>query len=642
MAQSNLLKQIAAFILINGLFLIYGFDLKQRNPEELFLSDQSFQELKNYEKHFGRDDLTFVAGLNDKTQESLKTSIEKIQGEFVSLEMLFPHHAVFKLPTLPDEEKFSFFQSLSELDPDLRFAGMSYTNAALAGMSLRIQHVLFPIIFVVMFICLFFIFYDLPTTLYLFITSFVGVSVGLALVKLFFSYSSILTALTPLVSFILTLATQLHTVFGLEVYQNKKDFFHYKLTPLLIMMGTTIIGFLGLMTSELESIRQFGLVTAIALTITWGLNLLFLSRTSLNFKIPTSRILYKIKRPGFNPILGIFIPLFLLALGFFSLSRMPILVEALFFFPKNHPVRIGHEEITKNLGGTSQIELVLEKNDQSELSFEDFKQISTIEKQLQTRFEGIKFLSINELIETANFLYSQNRRLPEDRVAYLIMKNRLPKILKNSLGSDHAYKISFLTKALSNQEREDLAAKLKNELSALPQNFSYKITGLNHLLLQSQSTLVTTLIKSLLSSFLLIALIFSFFARNIKEIVTFSLISLSAIFGGLFVMDLFGFTLNVASIMTLSISIGLVDDSTIHLIYANKHGESEDVIRRSCLIPMMLSHFVLFISFCVLGFEPFVLIREFALGLVVMLTMGLLLDLFVLPMLEKNLRSLDP
>ncbi len=101
-------------------------------------------------------------------------------------------------------------------------------------------------------------------------------------------------------------------------------------------------------------------------------------------------------------------------------------------------------------------------------------------------------------------------------------------------------------------------------------------------------------------------------------------------------MKLFGLSLNVSSIMTLSISIGLVDDSTIHLLYAQKHGESDATIRRSCLIPMMLSHFVLLISFLLLGFESFVPIRQFSLGLVMMLTMGLMLDLFVLPLFTKT------
>lgn len=638
MAQSNiLLKQIAAFIVINGLFLAFGFNLKQKNPEELFLSDQSFQELKSYEKEFERDDLTFVAGLTESTVKIIQEQVEKISGEYVSLDLMLPHHALFKLPLLEDEEKFSFFQSLSAIDPNLRFAGMNYTNAHLAGMSLRIQKVLFPTIFVIMFICLLAIFRNLPTTLYLFLTSFVGVSVGLATVKFCFSYSTILTALTPLISFILTLATQLHTIFGLQVYKTKKDFFHYKLAPLLIMMGTTVIGFLGLVVSDLESIRQFGIATSITLTVAWAINLLVLTGFNLEFKIPESNFFSKIKRPGFYPRVGLFIPLLLLALGFFSLSKMPILVEAIFFFPKDHAIRLGHDEIARNLGGTPQIDLVIEKKDKSELSFEDLQAISSFEKQLAAKIPQIKLLTVNDLIETSNFIYSKNKILPAENNGYLLLKSRIPEMLRTTLVSDRAYKISLLSKAMSTEERNNLATTLQSEMTKLPANFLAKISGLNHLLLESQSTLVTTLIKSLLSSFILIALIFAFFSRNLKEVLIFSLISLSAIFGGLFLMNIFGFSLNVASIMTLSISIGLVDDSTIHLIYAQKHGESEDVIRRSCLIPMMLSHFVLFISFCVLGFEPFILIREFALGLVIMLSMGLLLDLFVLPMLSKKL-----
>lgn len=633
-------KQILAFLLLNALFLAFGFDLKQKNPEELFLSDESFQELKKVESEFGRDDLTFVAGLNDQSATILQNQVEKIEGEYVSLDLMLPHHALFKLPLLDDEQKFNFFQELSSIDSKLRFAGMNFTNAHLAGMSLRIQKILFPAIFGIMFFSLLLLFRNLPTTLYLFLTSFVGVSVGLATVKFFFGFSTILTSLTPLISFILTLATQVHTIFGLQVYKTKKDFFHYKLAPLLIMMGTTVIGFLGLILSDLESIRQFGAATSVTLIIAWSLNLLFLTSFNLDFKIPGNILRGKIKRPGFNPRLGLLIPVLLLGLGLVSLKRMPVLVEALFFFPKDHVIRVGHDQIAHDLGGTPQIDLVIERKDSGELSFENLQAISTYEKSLKTKIGKIKLLTLNDLVESANAIYAKNKILPAERNAYLALKSQVPQMLRSSLQSDHAYKISLLSEALTTEERSKLTIILKEEITKIPSGFQVKMSGLNHLLLESQSTLVSTLIKSLLSSFFLIALIFAFFSRNLKEVLLFSLISLSAIFGGLFFMELFGFSLNVASIMTLSISIGLVDDSTIHLIYAEKHLESEDVIRRSCLIPMMLSHFVLFISFCILGFEPFVLIREFALGLVIMLSMGLLLDLFVLPMLTA--KSHDP
>ncbi len=629
-------KQIIAFLIINLIFLAFGFNVKQQNPEELFLSDQSKTALQRYEKEFGSDNLTFVANSTPKAYLSMQEQIEKLGGEFVDLTTMMPGQAVFRLPPMDDEVRFNFLNQLSDQNKELAFAGMDYTNAHLAGMSIKIQKVLFPLIFAIMFLGLFFLLKNFTITVYLFLTSFVGVSVGLATLKLCFGYSSILTSLTPLVSFVLTLASQLHVVFGMQEYKKKKDFLHYKLVPILIMMVTTVIGFAGLIFSDLESIRQFGLSTTITLIVTWALNLLFLSNFQMNFHLPDFKFAHSLKRPNYRPGLGLTLALFLLGSGLYSLNHMPILVEALYFFPESHVVRSGQKTIEKNLGGIPQIDLMITKTDQTEISYEDSLVLAQYEDRLVKAGIPLKILSINQMVRKANEIYAGSATLPSDKNAYLVIKSRIPGLLRTGMQSEKAYKISFLATPMEHQKREEVIAQIQKELIHLPAQFKVELTGLNHLLLESQSYLVKTLVKSLMGSFLVIALLFAIFSRNLKEIFLFALISLSSIFGGLFLMKLFGFSLNVSSIMTLSISIGLVDDSTIHLLYAQKHGESETTIRRSCLIPMMLSHFVLLVSFLLLGFESFVPIRQFSLGLVMMLTMGLLLDLFVLPMLTKT------
>jgi predicted RND superfamily exporter protein len=629
-------KQILIFALINVLFLVYGFNLKQRNPEELFLSDQSLKELSLYESYFGKDDLTFVTGLDTNSEKEIENSVLEKNGEYISLSPIVAGSGILRLPDLDDEAKFNYFKTIQQNIPSLKLAGMDFTNAHLAGMSLKIQQILFPCIFAIMFTLLWIIFRNITIPLYLFLSSFLGVSIGLATTQYFYSYSTILTSLTPLVSFILTLASQLHVVFGIHVFKTKKEFLKHKMAPILIMMITTIIGFFSLIYSDLNSIRQFGLTATLTLTLTWGLNLLILKNIDLEFHIPKLTFLKKLSPPSYRPFYGYLIPILLFILGGVSLKTMPTLVEAILFFPQTHEVRIGHEEIQKKLGGTPQVDLVLTRIDQKNLEFEDYKIINQYENDLQRVLKDYQLLTSNRLIQNANFLYTQVNQIPEEKNAYFALKGRTPSLLQSSLVADQAYKISILSKALSQREREELLESLRNSFINLPKNYAIKFSGLNTLLLDSQVELVNTLLTSLMGSFALIALLFAFFSRNLKEIFHFSLISLSSIFGGLFLMKLCGFSLNVASIMTLSISIGLVDDSTIHLLYAQKHNETQEQIQNSCIVPMVLSHFVLFISFMLLGFEPFVVIREFALGLVAMLAMGLMLDLFVLPMITNK------
>jgi predicted RND superfamily exporter protein len=106
--------------------------------------------------------------------------------------------------------------------------------------------------------------------------------------------------------------------------------------------------------------------------------------------------------------------------------------------------------------------------------------------------------------------------------------------------------------------------------------------------------------------------------------------------GGILIMWFFGMTLNVSSIMTVSVSMGLVVDSTVHLLYAEKTNESVDSVFYSTIIPIILAHILLFFSFIFLCFESFTPIRDFSLGLIVLIFIGLFCDLYVLPLILKK------
>lgn len=627
-------KQIIIFFFLNLIFAVLGAGLKQKNPHELFLSDQSVEKLKIYESHFGKDQLVFVGSDDTNSIKSLEEKVLKEDGEFQSLSPLIPGHAIIKLNNRDDNERFQFFSSIESENKNLNFAGMSYTNAHLAGMSSKIQYILFPIIFSVMFLVILFFFRNFKITVYLFFASFLGVTVGMATIKSIYSYSTILTTLTPLVAFILTLANQLYVIFGLKIYPNKEEFFAHKLEPILIMMGTTLIGFSSLIWSDLISIRQFGVVTVITLSITWALNLILLKRLDVNFEINQMLFRKYFKRPSFRPILGLSIAVLLSSAGLYSLYKMPLLVEAILFFPKNHSISTGQKYITQKVGGTPQVDLVFSKKNGEELGFEDFKKIWPIEEKIKNI--NLKILSTNDLVKNINQHYSGQNQIPENKNAYFLLRSKIPQILSETLVVSDAYRISIISPPQSPDERKNMLSKLNEIIDQTPNDFNIDFSGLNFLLLESQNYLILTLLKSLLGSFILITLVFSFFSRNFKEIFIFALINLSSIFGGLLIMNLLGFSLNVSSVMTLSISIGLVVDSTIHLLYAERHKESEDKILNTCIIPMVLSQIVLFVSFTLLGFEAFVPIRQFALGLVAMISIGLFFDLYILPMILKQ------
>ena len=82
--------------------------------------------------------------------------------------------------------------------------------------------------------------------------------------------------------------------------------------------------------------------------------------------------------------------------------------------------------------------------------------------------------------------------------------------------------------------------------------------------------------------------------------------------------------------------MGLVVDSTIHLMHGKKMKETSEGIFKTSIIPIIISHILLFGAFSGLRLESFLPIKDFSLGLVILLFVGLLCDLLILPMISKD------
>lgn len=628
---------LIVLVILNALFLGHAIDLPQENPEELFLTDTNVRELHNLQKDFEQQDLVFVSGLNQETAQRFMEKVESLQGEFSSLDPLMPSHGVMSVPEMSDKEKFSFFRKLEESFPVLSFAGDSYTNAHLAGMSIRIQEYLFPAVFTVILLGLILLVRNLSACAYLFLSSLFGTGVGLTLVKLLYHHSTILTTLTPLIAFILTLGVQLHVVYGLARYQDFRDFESKKLRPIYLMMITTIIGFFSLITSDLTSIRQLAISTSLTLTITWGVLLIMARLLVPKFNVPLSKVLQREwKPPRKRLLLGHTILSVLLIMGTLALFKMPLLVEAIHFFPEDHVVQKGYRDITNGLGGTPQIDLVIKRRDKSPLTYNDFQKISSLEKRLKESLPGEKILSLNELIIFANQKYTGSSKLPDNEFAYQALAGRIPELLRHYMSSETAQRISLIAETPSVEKRKELLSKMQEHIFFLGPNYEVRTSGLTHLLLESQAGLIRSLIQSFMLSFLFVSLVFGLFSRDIKATLIFSFLNFASVMGGIAMMWVLGLTLNVSSVMTVSISMGMVVDSTIHLLYAEKLKESRNAVYQTIIVPIIISHILMFVAFAGLSAVSFVPIRDFSLGLIILLFVGLICDLLVLPLVADQ------
>lgn len=630
-------RVLSILVILNLAFLAFGINTQQENPEELFLSDASLKEFKELDLEFGNQQVIFVSGVNKDKVLDIIDYAESKNAEFSSLDPILPGAAVLNIPQMGDVDRFNFFSQFENKFNELKFAGDKYTNAHLGGMSIKIQKVLFPIVFALIFIGLIFLTRNFSVTLYLFLSSLLGVGVGLSVIKTIYHHSTILTTLTPLICFVLTLGVQLHVVYGFSTYRSLQVFLKKKIRPLLIMMITTLVGFLSLITSDLEAIRQLSITATLGLTITWAILLIILQIYPIDTNLKIPRLIErKLHIPKKSPVLGYGILVFLLIGGMVGLYKMPVIVEAIEFFSNEHQVQKGFQAIKNELGGTPQIELLIAKNDQSKFTYEDFLKIYEFEKALQVAFPENKFISINNLVSLINSKYSGNQNLPDNKFAFEMLHSKIPPALAKFQASEKIYRISYLSSIMSPDERKVLEKKLQASFKVLDPNYKIKVGGLTHLLLESQSHLVASLLKSFFLSFAVIILVFSFFSRNPKEIFIFGLLNFASILGGILFMAAFGMSLNVSSVMTVSISMGLVVDSTVHILFAERMNNSIEEMQITTYTPIVFAHILLFAAFLSLALESFIPIRDFSLGLIILLFVGLLCDLYVLPMISRE------
>ena len=98
-------------------------------------------------------------------------------------------------------------------------------------------------------------------------------------------------------------------------------------------------------------------------------------------------------------------------------------------------------------------------------------------------------------------------------------------------------------------------------------------------------------------------------------------------------MYIFGLSLNIATVMTFSISLGLIVDTSIHLVYHLRKNETFEQYFKTTLTPIIASSILLVFSFLIFGTYDFLPIREFGITLAIALVFGVIIGLLSVPTL---------
>ncbi len=517
-------------------------------------------------------------------------------------------------------------------------SGLPYLNYHISETTLDIKKIILPLLLTISFILIFLITQKLSLSFVIFMYPLSAIGTSLLTLKLFFNEANLLSNLAPMVNFVVVFCLVIHLYYSYKEFKDHREVVKHKFIPISFMLVTTLLGIASLSLSKVPAIRIFSQTSATSLFITAFFTLmtfkLFQNAIYSTDKKETKPILLPKKLRPSIVYTALIVPFLLFVLTY---NKLQIQVDALFFFPKESNVSKSIRLVEKSVIGTPILEIIIDNFLIGE-DYSNIQKISELESEIRDTLEEPPIIiSQTQAVKDANYIYTGERVLPSNKFAALTLLSKIPIVNDNK----EQYSVVLLSKAMSTLKYQQTLKRIVTILNN--RNISFRFTGSYYDLIQSQSEIISTLLKSFILSLLLITIFVSYFVRSITSIVTFLIINLIPPIVTLSIFALANISLNLATVMTFSVSFGLIVDSTIHVMYANKTNLSEIQKQISVFQPILISSLILFLSFMTFLIHSFSPIWQFGLSLSLTIFFGFIYDFYILPNIENvtNLSDTD-
>ena len=516
---------------------------------------------------------------------------------------------------------------------------------------------------------------DLPLTFI--VIFFSGLCAAVSLTILFWTggQMNLTMVMLPTLTFILGVSGSIHMV----NYYRKASTVGYGMMsadqsirdgayPVSLSSTTTAVGLLSLGTSSVVPIMLFGFYAACGIFASIGVLLLvlpsalyfFRGRISKRFSESgnltrrerksgvsrsTSILLNWVCRSHWAVVVPSLIGLTVLATGVFQLGAS---VKIQNRFAGRTKIIEDYEWLESNLGPLVPMEVVLHFNPENELTqWQKMRMVSSIETAIK------QTTAVNATLSVATFepYIPRGRRFVEkfERKSRLekwkreFHKFEDAKLVKVS-GEDSFWRISLRVAALNDIDYghflETVNQNVNNQLQHLGQpGVEAWLTGGIPLVYKAQHQILKDLMYSFLTAFLIITVILMFVLGSFRAGLVAMIPNIFpplVVFGA---MGWLGYSIEIGSVMTASVALGIAVDDTLHFLTWYRRGTTEGYSRYAsiryafdhCAKAMIDTSLI-----CGLGVLPFVFgvfmpTVKFALLLMIMLLTALLGDLVLLP-----------
>lgn len=431
--------------------------------------------------------------------------------------------------------------------------------------------------------------------------------------------------------------------------------------PTLLTLITTVVGFLSLLFSSIQPVRDFGVFTSIGVILAFILTYTHLPSLLFLF-LPKNIIAQHKKEKGGSVLLGRLLILTIRKRKLIFLISGIVLLSAGFGITKikvnnilledlNDKIRIKQDFVffDKHYCGVRPFELEIEVTEGSIWDYSNMKQLARVDSFISKEYEAGFLLSPAKIVaELYQSSYEDSLRYFPDEEEFLEISTLLRKNKKNKdlrkLASEDGKKVRITAKT---KDIGSLAIREHNENlmrfidTTISKKLQFTLTGAAHLLDRNNEYMVSNMTQGFLFSILIIAALTWLLHRSLKMVLVFFLPNIFPLIVIAGVMGYSGIELKAATSLIFSIAFGIATDDTIHFISRMKielnYGKSIlYALKRTYLEtgkPIVLTTFILlggFVSLTTSNFES-----TFYFGFLTCITMiiAILADLFLLPAL---------
>lgn len=432
--------------------------------------------------------------------------------------------------------------------------------------------------------------------------------------------------------------------------------------------ATTSIGFLTLLTSTIEPIRNFGVYTAIGVFVAYVLAytmlpaVLFLSKPPDVAKQPAFKDFWTRQMRKWLRFTLRFKPAILIgslgivALGLWGMSKVYVdnyMVEDL---REDHFLKQEFKFMQDKFAGVRPFELALRfdtaKTDPLDAAF--LKEVERVDTYLEQTYGVGNLLSVARLLQYAHqaknngnleyFYVPETQRSVNQLLRFMEREQEGVAPLSYLIDFEKGYarvrgQVPDAGRKIYEAKNEALHTFLAQEMPDAP--FTAKVTGTAHLIDVNNDTLSVNMIKGLGIAFVVIALIVGIMFRSLTMVLISLVPNVLPLLMVAALMGFCGIYLKVSTSIIFTIAFGIAVDDTIHFLskfrlQLAKGRRWEYALKRTYLSTgkaIVVTTLMLCAGFITLIFSDF--LGTFYIGLLISLTLffAVVSDLFLLPVL---------